>query len=127
MKSTEVIYVNRFNRWVQICNQIELNLNKHFKLAKSLVDEVWLDSDGVVFTPENNGVAISAFVDGRAIELEVANYLGEQTDVDLVGYTKNDVKIKVGELSNETVILTNQLERVYDLDSSSLEGEEPGA
>lgn len=127
MKSTEVIYVNRFNRWVQICNQIELNLNKRFKLAKSLVDEVWLDSDGVVFTPENNGVAISAFVDGRAIELEVANYLGEQTDVDLVGYTKNDVKIKVGERSNETVILTNQLERVYDLDSSSLEGEEPGA
>lgn len=127
MKSPEVIYVNRFNRWVQICNQIELNLNKRFKLAKSLVDEVWLDSDGVVFTPENNGVAISAFVDGRAIELEVANYLGEQTDVDLVGYTKNDVKIKVGELSNETVILTNQLERVYDLDSSSLEGEEPGA
>ena len=127
MKSPEVIYVNRFNRWVQICNQIELNLNKRFKLAKSLVDEVWLDSDGVVFTPENNGVAISAFVDGRAIELEVANYLGEQTDVDLVGYTKNDVKIKVGERSNETVILTNQLERVYDLDSSSLEGEEPGA
>ena len=124
MKSPEVIYVNR---WGQICNQIELNLNKHFKLDKSLVDEVWLDSDGVVFTPENNGVAISAFVDGRAIELEVANYLGEQTDVDLVGYTKNDVKIKVGERSNETVILTNQLERVYDLDSSSLEGEEPGA
>lgn len=124
MKSTEVIYVNR---WGQICNQIELNLNKRFKLDKSLVDEVWLDSDGVVFTPENNGVAISAFVDGRAIELEVANYLGEQTDVDLVGYTKNDVKIKVGERSNETVILTNQLERVYDLNSSSLEGEEPGA
>ena len=124
MKSPEVIYVNR---WGQICNQIELNLNKHFKLDKSLVDEVWLDSDGVVFTPENNGVAISAFVDGRAIELEVANYLGEETDVDLVGYTKNDVKIKVGERSNETVILTNQLERVYDLDSSSLEGEEPGA
>lgn len=124
MKSTEVIYVNR---WGQICNQIELNLNKHFKLDKSLVDMAWLDSDGVVFTPENNGVAISAFVDGRAIELEFANYLGEQTDVDLVGYTKNDVKIKVGERSNETVILTNQLERVYDLDSSSLEGEEPGA
>ncbi len=124
MKSTEVIYVNR---WGQICNQIELNLNKRFKLDKSLVDMAWLDSDGVVFTPENNGVAISAFVDGRAIELEVANYLGEQTDVDLVGYTKNDVKIKVGERSNETVILTNQLERVYDLDSSSLEGEEPGA
>ena len=124
MKSTEVIYVNR---WGQICNQIELNLNKHFKLDKSLVDMAWLDSDGVVFTPENNGVAISAFVDGRAIELEVANYLGEQTDVDLVGYTKNDVKIKVGERSNETVILTNQLERVYDLNSSSLEGEEPGA
>lgn len=124
MKSPEVIYVNR---WGQICNQIELNLNKHFKLDKSLVDMAWLDSDGVVFTPENNGVAISAFVDGRAIELEVANYLGEQTDVDLVGYTKNDVKIKVGERSNETVILTNQLERVYDLDSSSLEGEEPGA
>lgn len=124
MKSTEVIYVNR---WGQICNQIELNLNKRFKLDKSLVDEVWLDSDGVVFTPENNGVAISAFVDGRAIELEVANYLGEQTDVDLVGYTKNDVKIKVGERSNETVILTNQLKRVYALDSSSLEGEEPGA
>lgn len=124
MKSTEVIYVNR---WGQICNQIELNLNKRFKLDKSLVDEVWLDSDGVVFTPENNGVAISAFVDGRAIELEFANYLGKQTDVDLVGYTKNDVKIKVGERSNETVILTNQLERVYDLNSSSLEGEEPGA
>ena len=124
MKSPEVIYVNR---WGQICNQIELNLNKHFKLDKSLVDMAWLDSDGVVFTPENNGVAISAFVDGRAIELEVANYLGEQTDVDLVGYTKNDVKIKVGERSNETVILTNQLERVYDLNSSSLEGEEPGA
>lgn len=124
MKSPEVIYVNR---WGQICNQIELNLNKRFKLDKSLVDMAWLDSDGVVFTPENNGVAISAFVDGRAIELEVANYLGEQTDVDLVGYTKNDVKIKVGERSNETVILTNQLERVYDLDSSSLEGEEPGA
>lgn len=124
MKSTEVIYVNR---WGQICNQIELNLNKRFKLDKSLVDMAWLDSDGVVFTPENNGVAISAFVDGRAIELEVANYLGEQTDVDLVGYTKNDVKIKVGERSNETVILTNQLERVYDLNSSSLEGEEPGA
>lgn len=124
MKSTEVIYANR---WDQICNQIELNLNKRFKLDKSLVDMAWLDSDGVVFTPENNGVAISAFVDGRAIELEVANYLGEQTDVDLVGYTKNDVKIKVGERSNETVILTNQLERVYDLDSSSLEGEEPGA
>lgn len=124
MKSPEVIYVNR---WGQICNQIELNLNKHFKLDKSLVDEVWLDSDGVVFTPENNGVAISAFVDGRAIELEFANYLGKETDVDLVGYTKNDVKIKVGERSNETVILTNQLERVYDLDSSSLEGEEPGA
>lgn len=124
MKSTEVIYVNR---WGQICNQIELNLNKRFKLDKSLVDEVWLDSDGVVFTPENNGVAISAFVDGRAIELEFANYLGEETDVDLVGYTKNDVKIKVGERSNETVILTNQLERVYDLNSSSLEGEEPGA
>lgn len=124
MKSTEVIYVNR---WGQICNQIELNLNKRFKLDKSLVDMAWLDSDGVVFTPENNGVAISAFVDGRAIELEVANYLGEQTDVDLVGYTKNDVKIKVGERSNETVILTNQLERVYDLDSSSLEGEEAGA
>lgn len=124
MKSTEVIYVNR---WGQICNQIELNLNKHFKLDKSLVDMAWLDSDGVVFTPENNGVAISAFVDGRAIELEFANYLGEETDVDLVGYTKNDVKIKVGERSNETVILTNQLERVYDLDSSSLEGEEPGA
>ena len=87
----------------------------------------WLDSDGVVFTPENNGVAISAFVDGRAIELEFANYLGEETDVDLVGYTKNDVKIKVGERSNETVILTNQLKRVYGLDSSSLEGEEPGA
>lgn len=124
MKSTEVIYVNR---WGQICNQIELNLNKRFKLDKSLVDMAWLDSDGVVFTPENNGVAISAFVDGRAIELEVANYLGEETDADLVGYTKNDVKIKVGERSNETVILTNQLERVYDLDSSSLEGEEPGA
>ena len=124
MKSPEVIYVNR---WGQICNQIELNLNKHFKLDKSLVDMAWLDSDGVVFTPENNGVAISAFVDGRAIELEVANYLGEETDVDLVGYTKNDVKIKVGERSNETVILTNQLERVYDLNSSSLEGEEPGA
>lgn len=124
MKSPEVIYVNR---WGQICNQIELNLNKHFKLDKSLVDMAWLDSDGVVFTPENNGVAISAFVDGRAIELEFANYLGGQTDVDLVGYTKNDVKIKVGERSNETVILTNQLERVYDLDSSSLEGEEPGA
>lgn len=124
MKSSEVIYVNR---WGQICNQIELNLNKHFKLDKSLVDMAWLDSDGVVFTPENNGVAISAFVDGRAIELEFANYLGEETDVDLVGYTKNDVKIKVGERSNETVILTNQLERVYDLDSSSLEGEEPGA
>lgn len=124
MKSTEVIYVNR---WGQICNQIELNLNKRFKLDKSLVDMAWLDSDGVVFTPENNGVAISAFVDGRAIELEVANYLGEQTDVDLVGYTKNDVKIKVGERSNETVILTNQLERVYDLNSSSLESEEPGA
>lgn len=124
MKSTEVIYVNR---WGQICNQIELNLNKHFKLDKSLVDMAWLDSDGVVFTPENNGVAISAFVDGRAIQLEFANYLGEETDVDLVGYTKNDVKIKVGERSNETVILTNQLERVYDLDSSSLEGEEPGA
>lgn len=124
MKSTEVIYVNR---WGQICNQIELNLNKHFKLDKSLVDMAWLDSDGVVFTPENNGVAISAFVDGRAIELEFANYLGEETDVDLVGYTKNDVKIKVGERSNETVILTNQLERVYDLNSSSLEGEEPGA
>ena len=124
MKSTEVIYVNR---WGQICNQIELNLNKRFKLDKSLVDMAWLDSDGVVFTPENNGVAISAFVDGRAIELEFANYLGEETDVDLVGYTKNDVKIKVGERSNETVILTNQLERVYDLDSSSLEGEEPGA
>ena len=124
MKSTEVIYANR---WDQICNQIELNLNKRFKLDKSLVDMAWLDSDGVVFTPANNGVAISAFVDGRAIELEVANYLGEQTDVDLVGYTKNDVKIKVGERSNETVILTNQLERVYDLDSSSLEGEEPGA
>lgn len=124
MKSTEVIYVNR---WGQICNQIELNLNKRFKLDKSLVDMAWLDSDGVVFTPENNGVAISAFVDGRAIELEFANYLGGQTDVDLVGYTKNDVKIKVGERSNETVILTNQLERVYDLDSSSLEGEEPGA
>ena len=124
MKSTEVIYVNR---WGQICNQIELNLNKRFKLDKSLVDEVWLDSDGVVFTPENNGVAISAFVDGRAIELEFANYLGGQTDVDLVGYTKNDVKIKVGERSNETVILTNQLERVYDLNSSSLEGEERGA
>lgn len=125
MKSTEVIYVNR---WGQICNQIELNLNKRFKLDKSLVDMAWLDSDGVVFTPENNGVAISAFVDGRAIELEFANYLGGQTDVDLVGYTKNDVKIKVGERSNETVvILTNQLKRVYDLDSSSLEGEEPGA
>lgn len=124
MKSTEVIYVNR---WGQICNQIELNLNKRFKLDKSLVDMAWLDSDGVVFTPENNGVAISAFVDGRAIELEFANYLGEETDVDLVGYTKNDVKIKVGERSNETVILTNQLERVYDLNSSSLEGEEPGA
>lgn len=126
MKSPEVIYVNR---WGQICNQIELNLNKRFKLDKSLVDMAWLDSDGVVFTPENNGVAISAFVDGRAIELEVANYLGEQTDVDLVGYTKNDVKIKVGERSNEneTVILTNQLKRVYALDSSSLEGEEPGA
>lgn len=124
MKSTEVIYVNR---WGQICNQIELNLSKRFKLDKSLVDMAWLDSDGVVFTPENNGVAISAFVDGRAIELEFANYLGEETDVDLVGYTKNDVKIKVGERSNETVILTNQLERVYDLDSSSLEGEEPGA
>lgn len=124
MKSTEVIYVNR---WGQICNQIELNLNKRFKLDKSLVDMAWLDSDGVVFTPENNGVAISAFVDGRAIELEFANYLGEETDVDLVGYTKNDVKIKVGERSNETVILTNQLERVFDLNSSSLEGEEPGA
>lgn len=124
MKSPEVIYVNR---WGQICNQIELNLNKRFKLDKSLVDMAWLDSDGVVFTPENNGVAISAFVDGRAIELEFANYLGEETDVDLVGYTKNDVKIKVGERSNETVILTNQLERVYDLNSSSLEGEEPGA
>lgn len=124
MKSTEVIYVNR---WGQICNQIELNLNKRFKLDKSLVDMAWLDSDGVVFTPENNGVAISAFVDGRAIQLEFANYLGEETDVDLVGYTKNDVKIKVGERSNETVILTNQLERVYDLNSSSLEGEEPGA
>ena len=124
MKSTEVIYVNR---WGQICNQIELNLNKRFKLDKSLVDMAWLDSDGVVFTPENNGVAISAFVDGRAIELEFANYLGEETDVDLVGYTKNDVKIKVGERSNETVILTNQLKRVYALDSSSLEGEEPGA
>ena len=124
MKSTEVIYVNR---WGQICNQIELNLNKRFKLDKSLVDMAWLDSDGVVFTPENNGVAISAFVDGRAIELEFANYLGEETDVDLVGYTKNDVKIKVGERSNETVILTNQLKRVCALDSSSLEGEEPGA
>ena len=125
MKSTEVIYVNR---WGQICNQIELNLNKYvIKLDKSLVDEVWLDSDGVVFTPENNGVAISAFVDGRAIELEFANYLGKETDVDLVGYTKNDVKIKVGKHSNETVILTNQLKRVYALDSSSLEGEEPGA